>query len=58
MACVVDSIGTFVVDICVVVLRNDLSRDETSVIDTQSSSESSYGWRSRFRVTNKSIALQ
>jgi len=36
MACVVDSIGDFVVDISVVADRNDLSHDATSFIDSQS----------------------
>ena len=58
IACIVNNIGTFVVDICVVALWKDFSQLETRVINVQSSSDSSYWWRSRFRVTNESIALQ
>jgi hypothetical protein len=42
MACVVDSIGTLVVDICVVALQKDLSQEDTREIDVQLSSDSLY----------------
>jgi hypothetical protein len=55
MAWVVDSIGIFVVDISVVAVRNDLSHDATSLIDSQSALLSSRTWRSLFLETKESI---
>ena len=55
MACVVESIGDFVVDISVVAERKDLSHDATSLMDSQSALLSSSAWRSLFLETKESI---
>jgi hypothetical protein len=55
IACVVESIGTFVADISVVANRKDFSHEVTSLIDSQSVLLSSYAWRSLFLDTNESI---
>jgi hypothetical protein len=55
IACVVESISTFVVDISVVADRKDLSQEATSLIDSQSALQSSRAWRSLFRDTKESI---
>src|SRR5271168_3469919 len=46
MACIDDSMGVWVADICVVAVRKDLSQVVTKSIECQSSSESKYDQRS------------
>jgi hypothetical protein len=55
IACVVESIGTFVADISVVAAQKDLSHDVTNLMDSQSVLLSSNMWRSLFLETNESI---
>ena len=58
MAWVIKSIGDFVVDISVVTVRNDLSHDATSSMESQSALLSSREWRSLFLATKESIVSQ
>jgi len=55
IACVVESIGSFVADISVVADRKDFSHDVTSVTDSQSVTVSSREWRFLFLDMNESI---
>ena len=58
MACVVDSIGDFVVDISVVADRKDLSHDDTSLIDSQLALLSSREQRSLCLEIKESIVAR
>ena len=55
IACIVESIGTFVADISVVAALKDLSHEFTKHMDSQSVLLSSNVWRSLFLDTNESI---
>jgi len=58
MACVVDSIGDFVVDISIVADQKDLSHDDTSLIDSQSALLSSRERRSLYLEIKESIVAR
>jgi len=55
IACVVESIGTFVADISVVACRKDFSHEVTNLIDSQSALLISNAWRSLCLDTKESM---